>query len=70
MAREQLEAAWEIHIARVEKKLEQGWRKHLERIFEERFAQLTDSVGAEVERRVEDRLRSETVTSTGLGLIT
>jgi hypothetical protein len=59
-AREQLEAAWEIHIARVEEQLEQGWRKHLERIFDERFAQLTDSVGAEVERRVEDRLRSET----------
>jgi hypothetical protein len=38
LAREQVAAAWQLHIDRVREELESGWRERLEQIFEERFA--------------------------------
>ena len=38
--REQLAAAWQLHVSRIEEQLNSGWREHIERVFEERFADL------------------------------
>jgi hypothetical protein len=58
--REQLEAAWQIHVAQVEDRLQSGWRDHIAKVFEDRFAEFADRVGAELETRVADRLQGET----------
>src|SRR5260370_31142294 len=39
-AREQLNAAWQIEIERVQEQLAAGWRAHIERVFEERLVEL------------------------------
>jgi hypothetical protein len=48
LAREQVAAAWQLHIERVREELETGWRDRLDQIFEERFddveARLRDGV--------------------------
>lgn len=46
VAREQVLAAWQIHIDRLREQLEAGWQETVDQIFEERFAE------------VESRLRS------------
>jgi hypothetical protein len=43
-AREQLEAAWQLHIARIEEQLAGGWKEHLGQIVEERFAEVRERV--------------------------
>jgi hypothetical protein len=48
-AREQLSAAWQIEIERIQEQLAAGWRGHLERVFDERFA--------DVSARVQEYLR-------------
>ena len=42
--REQLEAAWQLHIARIEEQLASGWKEHLGQIVEERFADVRERV--------------------------
>jgi hypothetical protein len=37
LAREQVAAAWQLHIERVREELESGWRERLDQIFDERF---------------------------------
>ena len=37
LAREQVAAAWQLHIDRVREELETGWRERLDQIFNERF---------------------------------
>ena len=37
LAREQVAAAWQLHIERVREELEVGWRERLDQIFNERF---------------------------------
>jgi hypothetical protein len=70
MAREQLNAAWQIEVERAQEQLAAGWRGHVERVFEERFSELSARVeeefGAAVESRVQtavndtrDRVRRE-----------
>ncbi len=44
--REQLEAAWQLHVERVEEQLASGWREQIARVFEQRFGEL--------ERRLEE----------------
>src|SRR5258708_328394 len=46
-AREQLNAAWQIEIERVQEQLAAGWREHIERVFEERFVELSARVEVE-----------------------
>ena len=40
LAREQVVAAWQMHIDRVREQLESGWREHIETIFDERFHEM------------------------------
>src|SRR5258708_16035939 len=47
-AREQLNAAWQIEIERVQEQLAAGWREHIERAFEERFVELSARVEVEL----------------------
>ncbi len=47
--REQLAAAWQLHVARVEEQLVAGWKAHIERVLDERFS--------EFERIAGDRFR-------------
>jgi hypothetical protein len=56
LAREQVAAAWQLHIERVREELESGWRERLDQIFNERFDD------------VESRLRSGFVQSLENGL--
>ncbi len=46
-------------MARVEEELEKGWRENIASVLEERFSELADLVGREVERRVGERLAGE-----------
>ena len=55
LLREQLAAAWQLHIERVEEQLRQDWQKQLGRIVEERFGEFTDRFGAEVQAASESR---------------
>ncbi|HEU0138651.1 MAG TPA: hypothetical protein VFQ79_03030 [Bryobacteraceae bacterium] len=70
-ARDQLAAAWQLQLERVQEQLAFGWKEHLDHVFEERFAELSSrvsesfrlEVAAEVEkaagttrRDVSDRL--------------
>ena len=58
-AREQLAAAWQIEIDRVQEQLNNAWRGHLERVFEERFAELSVRLTKQTEASIaEARARS------------
>jgi hypothetical protein len=50
LAREQVIAAWQMHVDRVREQLESGWREQLESIFDDRFT--------EVETRLADSFES------------
>jgi hypothetical protein len=50
--REQVAAAWQLHVSRIEEQLNAGWREQIERVFEERFSELA----ARLEREVADEL--------------
>lgn len=52
--RDQLSAAWQLQVEQVEQQLEQGWRDHLARIFDERFAGIAAAIEAETDRRVRE----------------
>ena len=60
VAREQVVAAWQIHIDRVREQLETGWRESVDQIFEERFSEVEarlrqgfdEAITAQTERRV------------------
>lgn len=54
-AREQLIAAWQLHIDRVRGELESGWREQIEHIFEERFAEIHNKLRTHFDRALEDR---------------
>jgi hypothetical protein len=58
-AREQLAAAWQMHIARVEDELRSRWGAHLESLLNERFMDLSGKLVAQVEATSEARLREE-----------
>jgi hypothetical protein len=50
-AREQLEAAWQLHVSRVEEQLHSGWNRHLEQLLDERFQALAE----ELEKALEEK---------------
>ena len=54
-AREQIAAAWQLHIDRVREELETGWRDQVDLIFQERFAEIEARLHQEFERAVEER---------------
>jgi len=53
LLREQLAAAWQLHIERVEEQLRQDWQTQLGRIVEERFGEFTGRFGDEVRSAAE-----------------
>ncbi len=55
LLREQLAAAWQLHIERVEEQLRQDWQTQLGLIVEQRFGEFTGRFGTEVQAAVESR---------------
>jgi hypothetical protein len=55
MAREQVFAAWQMHLDRVREQLESGWREAVDEIFEERFAEVEQKLGESFESAVSTR---------------
>ena len=53
---EQLAAAWQLHVARVEEQLASGWREDLERIVSERFSELAARLQAEFHKELAAQL--------------
>jgi hypothetical protein len=51
LLRDQIAAAWQLHLERVEDELRKGWREHLASALERRFASFAARFGEEVERR-------------------
>lgn len=65
-AGEQLEAAWQLHVAMLEQQLRSGWDKHLVQLLDERFAELAGALTTEIEEATTARIQAEveaTVTS-------
>ncbi|HOL70821.1 MAG TPA: hypothetical protein PKW45_05195 [Bryobacteraceae bacterium] len=56
-AREQLAAAWQLQISRIEDLLHAGWKEHLALIFEERFEELAKRLAAEFAAELEEARR-------------
>jgi hypothetical protein len=52
-ARQQLSAAWQLQVFRVEEALATGWQEHIARVFEEHFTELA----ARIEREFADTVR-------------
>jgi hypothetical protein len=55
LLREQLAAAWQLHVERVEEQLREGWRAQLGCIVDERFEEFRSRFGAEVQDAVQRR---------------
>jgi hypothetical protein len=55
LLRDQIAAAWQLHLERVEEELQKGWREHLASALERRFASFAERFEGEVERRVAER---------------
>ncbi len=70
-AREQLSAAWQLHVDAVQEQLQLGWTEHIERILNERFSELMERAEAEFQRVVVERTAAEmedaVVTARNLG---
>jgi hypothetical protein len=49
---EELLAAWQLHVSRVEQQLHSGWEEHIRTIVSERFSELSHRLQEESERRV------------------
>ncbi len=58
-AREQLKAAWQLHVERVEEQLAAGWKDQIDRVIEDRFTELAAHVEEEFRREVSSRVASE-----------
>lgn len=59
LAREQVEAAWEVQIARIQELLASGWREEIDRIVAERFTDLAARMAEECEAAVRTRVAAE-----------
>jgi hypothetical protein len=57
LAREQVAAAWQLHIDKVREELETGWRERLDHIFQERFADVESRLRESFTGAVDHRLR-------------
>jgi len=55
LLREQLAAAWQLHVERVEEQLRQDWQSNLGRIVEDRFEEFKGRFEAEVRSAVDSR---------------
>jgi hypothetical protein len=53
---EQLEAAWQLHVERVEEQLRSGWQEHIQSVLDERFAELANHIQRETERAISEEV--------------
>jgi len=58
-AREQIAAAWQLHVEQIQEQLERGWREQVSVALEERFAALRSGFEAELERKATERSQEE-----------
>jgi hypothetical protein len=59
MVREQVEAAWQLHVERVKEQLDAAWREHVGKALEDRAGAMGEAVRREVERRVTDTVQTQ-----------
>jgi hypothetical protein len=59
-ARDQLAAAWNLHVSRVETALHSDWLDHLDHLLADRFEQLRPSMEAEFQKRLAPAVRKAT----------
>ncbi len=59
-ARDQLAAAWNLHVSRVETALHSDWLDHLDHLLADRFEQLRPSMEAEFQKRLAPAIRKST----------
>lgn len=55
-ARDQIAAAWQLHVTRLEEQIASGWKEHVEHVIEERFQETTARVEEAFARELESRL--------------
>ena len=55
-ARDQIAAAWQLHVTRLEEQIATGWKEHVEHVIEERFRETTARVEEAFAREMESRL--------------
>ncbi len=55
-ARDQIAAAWQLHVTRLEEQIATGWKEHVEHVIEERFQETTTRVEEAFARDMESRL--------------
>lgn len=65
LAKEQVQAAWQLHLDRVREQLEAGWRESLKRVFTERYSEVEAKLRDSFETAVADRTRQQV--DAGLG---
>jgi hypothetical protein len=53
MAREQLAAAWQLHVERMQEQLEQDWKDQIARVIDERFGAMAELAQQEAARQAE-----------------
>ena len=58
-AREQLKAAWQLHVEHVEEQLTAGWKEQIDRVLEDRFAELASRVEEEFGREISARIAGQ-----------
>ncbi len=58
-ARDQVAAAWQLHIERIHDQLASGWRDHIERVFDDRFSELQQRLEHRFHDAVESRVNAE-----------
>jgi hypothetical protein len=51
LARDQITAAWQLHVERVAEQLERGWHDEIRRVMEERLSAMKEKIDLEVDRR-------------------
>jgi len=55
-AQDQIAAAWQLHITRLEEQIAAGWREHVEQVIEERFRETSSRVEEAFAREMESRV--------------
>lgn len=56
VTRDQLQAAWQLHVDRLERELARAWAEDITRVLEQRFEEISQFVEAEVERLAAERV--------------
>lgn len=65
-ARDQIAAAWQLYIDRVQEQLAAGWRDQIERVFEERFTELADRLESEFHKSLSNKFAADMETAVSL----